>query len=316
MLDRAPLNGPGWNAAAEVTAVTEAPPEGCHLCGAIAWAPLPDPRLAHLKSCGDCGLVRVREMPALHDLHGLYGPSYYASPESHIVGYENYEADRHNIVRTARRRLRLIERYHPTPGRLLDVGCALGFFMDAAREHGWQPTGVDLSSYAVRLAQDSGAGDAYCGELVDIGFADGSFDVVTLWDVIEHMRDPLGQLRECHRVLQDGGLLLLSTPDLGSLMARLTGARWMGFKLADEHLYYFSRRTIAQLLERAGFETIDAFHVGKHVTLAFFAKRLTIYLPRLASLTAGIFRLLRLEERSVYVNPHDIVFVVARKQGG
>lgn len=286
----------------------------CCVCGGRAWSAMPDTALAHLVQCDGCDLVRVRDFPPVSDLLSLYGANYYRNPHSHLVGYENYEADQPNIMRTARRRLRLIERYEPDPRRLLDVGCALGYFMEAAREHGWQPTGLDVSSFAASVATRRDIGEVLCGELSDARFANATFDVITMWDVVEHMRDPLGQLRECHRILRESGLLVLTTPDIGSPVAKMTGARWMGFKLADEHLYYFSRRSMVQMLARAGFETIDAFHVGKYVTLAFFAKRLTMYLPRLATLTARLFRLLRLEERSVYVNPRDIVCIVARKR--
>ncbi len=286
----------------------------CNLCGGRDTLPLRHAELAHLVQCASCGLVSVREFPTHHELQQVYGENYYRNAASYIVGYEDYAADQPNILKTAQRRLRLIARYKSSPGRLLDVGCALGFFMEAARENGWDVTGIDVSHYATTVAQKRLGADVFCGEVKDAGLAAEAFDAVTLWDVVEHMADPLEQLRECHRVLKDDGLLALCTPDIGSRVAQVTGARWMGFKLADEHLYYFSRDTIQKMLDKAGFDTLRTFHIGKYVTLQFFARRLALYLPSLSVVLSSLFRLSGLGRLSLYVNPHDIVCVVARKR--
>jgi len=286
----------------------------CRLCGhSDRMTDLADPSLAHLIRCRHCGLVCVRDFPDADRLSAIYGEAYYASPSSHIVGYDNYEADRANIWRTSHRRLQQIARYAAPPGRLLDVGCALGFFMGAAEEAGWHTTGVDVSPYAARYARDLVGRDVHCGEIDQVDLGDTAFDVITLWDVVEHMVDPLAQLRACRRRLVDGGLIVISTPDIGSVTARLTGARWMGFKLADEHVYYFSRPTITRLLREAGFEIVDVRPIGKYVTLGFFFKRLELYAEHVANFLAPLVRGLRLDERAIYVNPLDIVCVIARK---
>lgn len=294
--------------------VVQPPPATCRLCGARLAIPLGQPGLEHLEQCSACGLVYVRNFPAAEDVHSIYDESYYRNTASHVVGYEDYEADQANIVNTARRRLKFIAKRHPEPGRLLDVGCALGFFMEAASEAGWHATGIDISHYASTAASERTGQPVHCGELEHAGFADKSFDVVTLWDVVEHMADPLTQLQECHRILTDDGLLVLSTPDIGSLVAKITGPRWMGFKLADEHLFYFSLATVANLLDRAGFQIVENSHVGKYVNLEFFVKRLGLYTPRLAAALRPVVRGTRLGRLSVYVNPNDILFVAAAKR--
>lgn len=286
----------------------------CNLCGGTATLPLREASLSHLVRCASCGLVRVREMPTPDTVQKIYDENYYRNANSHVMGYENYEADMPNILKTARRRLRLIERYRSAPGRLLDVGCALGFFLEAARQKGWDVTGIDISACAVAAAKKRLGSNVFCGQIQQMRFAEASFDVVTMWDVIEHTANPLQQLLECHRVLQDDGLLVLCTPDIGSRVAQVTGERWMGFKLADEHLYYFSRDTAQRMLNQAGFETLRAFHIGKYVTLQFFFKRLGLYAPRLAAALGGLVKLCRIGHLSLYVNPRDIVCLVARKQ--
>jgi 2-polyprenyl-3-methyl-5-hydroxy-6-metoxy-1,4-benzoquinol methylase len=229
------------------------------------------------------------------------------------MGYEDYEADRYCIVKTARRRLDMIERYETKRGRLLDVGCALGFFIDTAHKRGWAVDGVDISEHAVQYARDTLGLPARVGMLEDAGYPQAEFDVLTLWDVIEHVPDPVANLRYCASLLKERGLIVLSTPDVGSLVAKVAGARWMGYKLADEHLYYFSRRTLALALEKAGFELVELRGIGKDVSLEFFAKRLKIYVPPVAAALAKFLDASRLGRGSVYVNPLDIVCAIARK---
>jgi len=285
----------------------------CVVCGQVQPTALGPPELAHLARCRACGMVSVRDLPTEETLSLVYSESYFRSAESQLVGYDNYEADHLNIRRTSERRLRLIGRHSRPPGRLLDVGCALGFFLQQAQRQGWGVAGVDVSSYAVEYVKKHIGCEVYCGELDTTYYPEGTFDVVTMWDVIEHMRDPFVQLSHCHHVLRAGGILALSTPDISSLVARMTGPRWMGFKLADEHLHYFSRSTLRQLLGRAGFELVDSMHIGKHVTIRFFLKRLGMYAPKLAAMLSDVVRDSRLAHVPIYVNPRDIVCVVARK---
>ncbi|MGE5594724.1 MAG: class I SAM-dependent methyltransferase [Hyphomicrobiales bacterium] len=285
----------------------------CVLCGNSAYRPIGSARLEHLWRCAYCDLVSVRDMPRLEDLHAVYGEAYFRNARSEETGYEDYEQDRYCIVKTARRRLDTIERYRRPPGRLLDVGCALGFFADTARKRGWDAEGIDISEHAVSYARTELGLPARQGVLRDAGYEPASFDVITMWDVIEHVTDPVAELRLVHGILRDEGLLVISTPDVGSPVARLTGSRWMGYKLALEHLYYFDRKTIRLALEKAGFEVLDIRPIGKDVSLEFFSKRLRLYAPPAASALGWTLDRAGLGRASIYANPQDILQVIARK---
>lgn len=129
---------------------------------------------------------------------------------------------------------------------VLDVGCAFGWSLDAAREIGLEAAGVELSDHAARVA----------GRRHDVRrgvseFESSSFDAVTMVDVLEHVRDPVSFLVEVRRVLRPGGVLALTTPDFSSLSARVLGARWP--HLHAEHVVYFDRSTIRRALRKAGF---------------------------------------------------------------
>lgn len=288
----------------------------CVVCGSRYHRPLGDRRLTHLRRCIACGLVSVRELPGRDAIERLYDASYFQSPDSAVVGYDDYAADRITIERTAHRRLRLIERFAGGRGVLLDAGCALGFFLAAARRRGWTVRGVDISAHATASARDVLGLDARTGTIEDAGFGPASFDAVTMWDVVEHLPDPVATLHEVRRVMRPGGILALSTPDAGSWPARITGARWMGYKLADEHLYYFDRRTMRLALEAAGFEVLHATTAGKYISLDFFARRLELYLPPVARAAQLAFRVTGLGTHTVYVDPRDIMLIVARPLTG
>lgn len=287
----------------------------CSLCGHALFDGMKSPRLAHLCRCGTCGLVQVRAFPAAHELHEIYGEGYFQSENSAEMGYTDYAADRDLIVRTAHRRLEVIETLAGQgKGRLLDVGCAMGFFLVAAQRRGWEVAGVDISAHAANYARETLGLDARAGMLEDAGFEPKSCDVLTMWDVIEHVPSPVDTLRTCAGLLAEGGLIALSTPDIGSRVAKFTGPRWMGYKLAEEHLYYFSRRTMALSLERAGFEILETRSTGKDISLDFFAKRLALYAGPASKAAERGLAVTGLGTRTAYVNPRDIMFMIARKR--
>jgi SAM-dependent methyltransferase len=140
----------------------------------------------------------------------------------------------------------LEEARQPGLRRVLDVGCAFGWSLDAARLAGFETGGVEVSAHAARSAAERH--DVRSSTAL---FDAGSFDLVTMIDVIEHVRDPLALLREVRRVLRPGGRLAITTPDLSSLSGRLMGARWP--YLIAEHVVYFDRSTIRQALHATGF---------------------------------------------------------------
>lgn len=152
-------------------------------------------------------------------------------------------------------------------GRLLDVGCATGEFLAAAKARGWQAHGVEASEIAAAHARESHGVDVHTGTLEDVRFPDASFDVVTMWDVIEHLQHPRAVVERVARLLRPGGLLGLTTPNIGSLRYYVQGRRWWVVG-PNEHIFYFSPATVDRLLRRCGFDVthIDTFgpHVGGH----------------------------------------------------
>ncbi len=287
-----------------------APVSPCKLCGSFNSEPFVREDLVR---CPDCGLVAVSSHSEQDELNALYGESYYRSQNSREIGYTNYIADEANIRRTARRRLRRLQR-HVRTGKLLDVGCATGFFLDEARRAGWSTAGLDVSGYAVQYARQQFGLDVQCGMLESVALPPESFDLVTMWDVIEHVADPARTIRRAGRLLREDGVITLATPDVDSVPARLAGSGWVGYKLSGEHVTFFSKRTLSQMLEDAGFTVLQTGHIGKHVPLALFRDRLGMYFPLMARLLKVAEDLSGLSALSLYVNPFDIIQVTARKR--
>jgi 2-polyprenyl-3-methyl-5-hydroxy-6-metoxy-1,4-benzoquinol methylase len=168
-------------------------------------------------------------------------------------------------IRDFRKGLSLIERYRGG-GRLLDVGCALGIFLYLARERGWAVYGVDVSQYAARYAREVFGLDVFAGELKDAQFPEKWFDVITLWDILEHFPDPSHQLQEILRLLKDDGTILMNAPNEEGLLRLLAGMifRLSGGKISYPvrklyhpfHIHYFTQETLKALLEKNGFTVV------------------------------------------------------------
>ncbi|MEZ4669399.1 MAG: class I SAM-dependent methyltransferase [Anaerolineae bacterium] len=285
----------------------------CNLCGSNENTPFCPENGLRLVQCNHCGLVYVSPRPDPHELYALYGETYFQNNQSGVVGYTNYLKDEANIRKTFARRLRRLAQFMK-PGKLLDVGCAAGFFLDESHKQGWQVQGLDVSSFAAEYAAHRFGYDVRQGSLTDNEYPSNGYDLITMWDVIEHVPDPTAYIRRAADLLRQGGLLALATPDVDSIPARLTGKRWVGYKLSEEHVYYFSIRTLRKMLDEAGLEVVDVGHTGKYVTVRLFLDRLGMYSPLIARALALAERVFKLSEQSVYINPFDIVLMTARKR--
>ncbi len=210
----------------------------------------------------------------------LYDDAYFQSADV-ARGYDDYASLEPGIRRTARARLRTIERILADrgaashPRRIFDIGCATGIFLDEARRRGWQAAGCDVSAFGVEQARRRGI-DAHQADATQAFEAcrEARFDAISLWDVIEHLPEPAAVIRTAAAHLRPGGVLALSTGDLGSLCARLTGSRWHLFNL-PEHLFFFTRASLRGLLEACGLRVVRSRYEVNWVPLRYVAERLS-----------------------------------------
>ena len=208
----------------------------------------------------------------------------------------------------ARERLADLRRFVDR-GRLLEIGCSTGEFLRAAADY-FEVCGVEADQHAARIAAAKGL-DCRPGELAAAGLAPGSIDVAALYHVIEHLRDPRQELRELRRLLRPGGHLVIETPDIETIWFRLLGARWR--QIIPDHLLFFSRATLTRLLGEEGFTVTEIRHVGKSMSLRLFVSRIGRYSKALAHLCGLLLRLLRLEDKTLRLNLHDVIRLQAVK---
>jgi 2-polyprenyl-3-methyl-5-hydroxy-6-metoxy-1,4-benzoquinol methylase len=149
--------------------------------------------------------------------------------------------------------LRELSLYAPARGRLLDVGCAIGLFLAAARLDGWEVMGNELSSFAANYAHEQFGISVIAGSFETLNLPPGSFDAVTMWETIEHLLSPRTALHKAAELLKPGGVLALSTPNTAGLSFRFLRDRWW-IIAPREHTFYFTPKTITRLLKQTGFE--------------------------------------------------------------
>lgn len=260
--------------------------------------------------CRRCRLTYVTPRLPSERLHEMYQDEYWTSERAREFGYTQYLADAPHYLRTYRLRSRLITARRPEPGAVLDVGCAAGFFLRVMADLGWRTAGLEISGRMCAHARGAlGLSDVRQGDLLSAPPPAGAFDVLTLWDVVEHLEDPPAHLAAARAALRGDGLLVLETQDVGSAFARLMGRRWQHYK-HEEHLYHFDRTTLGRLLREAGFRVLQCTrrYGGKYVSPGFLVERVGRVHPALSTLAAPL-RLLR--NGSLYVNLRDELVVVA-----
>jgi 2-polyprenyl-3-methyl-5-hydroxy-6-metoxy-1,4-benzoquinol methylase len=233
----------------------------------------------HEKRAPDRALRRLRAvytLPRLAEaLREMYQSTTGGATRRRTSVTPTYVADEPLYVKTFRMRGDLVARHRP-PARLLDVGCAAGFALTALRERGYDVRGVELSRPMAELARRRIGDEAavHCGVLEESLFGGAKFDVITMFDVVEHVEDPVAFLATARRMLSPGGVVVFETQNVASRFARLMGVRWQHYKF-QEHLWHFDPKTMRVLLAKAGLALVEwsPRRGGKHVSLRFLVER-------------------------------------------
>jgi SAM-dependent methyltransferase len=220
-----------------------------------------------IQVCTHCGLTFQNPQPSDAELAGIYGPSYFIGADNAGLGAE------FDLVKrsTARLQLDKIADYlrrsgrYPKGLRLIEFGCGHGNLLVEARSRGYEVQGLEVSADAASVANSKlGREVVRVGGLSESNFVGTSFDVCVLADVIEHIRDPRDYIRGISRLMKDRAVIYIATPSLDSWSARVLGRHWIEYK--REHLFYFGRRTMAQLLADLQFGDIQVSGGRKTLT--------------------------------------------------
>ena len=224
-----------------------------------------------LGQCQQCGLIYLNPRPTGEEMGRYYPPDYepYAQDVERAKGFLSSLDYRYGIAK----RCRIVTK-RKKPGRILDVGCGVGHFLNGMKLRGWQAFGIEVSEGAAAYARERFGLEVLVGELEEAELPAAYFDAITLWHVLEHLRDPLATLKEINRLLQDDGLLVFAIPNWESVDARLFGEFWVGLDM-PRHLYVFPRPALEELLVEAGFKIVETeCFFGSHgafvLSLRFF----------------------------------------------
>jgi len=277
----------------------------CPVCGADEVRLKLHTRGVDVLQCRVCALAFWLPEEGF-DAGRLYDGRYFASGSA-SAGYDDYAALEPALRSTFRRRLAWLRE---KPGAwLLDVGAAYGFAASEAERAGFRVAGLELSAEAAVQAAARIPGRVVRASAIELPFSSARFDVITLWDVIEHLPDPHRAVAEISRCLRPGGRLALTTGDVESLVARLSGARWHLFTI-PEHLFFFSRRSLHRLLEAHGLQIERMRAQGASYPLRYLVERLR---KTLFGRTRGFPQAFPGSDLILRVNLYDVLLVEAVK---
>ncbi|OGM12858.1 hypothetical protein A3D84_02335 [Candidatus Woesebacteria bacterium RIFCSPHIGHO2_02_FULL_42_20] len=220
--------------------------------------------------CSRCGLVYRHSIPPAAILEREY------SRHAETAYLESQKERSRSFARS----LLEIKKYMPS-GKLLDVGSAAGLFLNEAKKVGFEVLGVEPNKYLANYAHKTFSLKVYQKTFDKFDIPERSIDIVTFWDVLEHLPNPLAALRKTHRILARGGVAVINYPDINSLPARLLGRHW--WFVISGHLYYFTPQTISKMLREAGFKVIRDKRHFQILSLSYLFTRLGRYSKNVGS---------------------------------
>ncbi len=291
----------------------------CDSCGAddtrtlltnADWQ-IPDLEPFSLVQCKQCGLVYLNPRPTPQAIGAFY-------PEDYAPFRTAIEDEPSVLMRWIRgykmRQLRkTVERYVKQPGQILDVGCATGIFLNEMAQAGWEAKGVELVPSAAEYARQRFGLDIYQGQLTDAPYPDGSFDVITFWDVLEHTFSPRRTLEKSAALLRPGGIIAINIPNWDSFDRKLFGPQWIGYD-PPRHLYVFPHNVLETLLNEYGFQVLGwETPITPYFSFVISLEQwLAIRSPKISRISG---RILRIPGMRLLFEPY-LIFANWRKRSG
>jgi len=259
-----------------------------------------------LYRCLNCGLVQVSPLPSQQAVNKLYSGDYwknYAPYESQIRAHRRYFQEKIKQIKQYRKQ-----------GKILDIGCALGIFMETAKKNHYQVEGIDISDYPVKYCRKNGL--AAEQKTIHTINKKNDFDIVTAFEIIEHELDPVEALNDINHVLKPHGLLVVSVPNSQMVISRIMGKYWFGYR-DKEHLFHFTKESLLLLLKKAGFTQIKIMNDSPRPYLfTYYLERFNYYLLRSKIFSRFVIWLTKLpiiNEITINLNPWGNLIAFATK---
>lgn len=296
----------------------------CNNCGGDEFVIKYEFETRAIIQCKKCELMMLDQIPTIEDLKAVYDDNYFTNKNllkpdvNGIYGYVDYISERaykqkayDPICKTLAKHLSRDSA--ASKPELLDYGCGLGFFIEVANAHGFNVTGIEFNQYAVDYVRKKY--NFAIKEPSEFESDKKKFDVITMFDVLEHLNDPFGLIKNIHGRLHDNGLLLITTMDSLSLSSRILGKRLEDFRRIREHIFFFAKNNLKNLLIKNNFEILEVKHIGHAFQLKYLLARSQSISPTLSKLGLLLLNYFPfLSEMRVYVNPYTKILLIARKR--
>lgn len=233
----------------------------CRVCGSsdISFFVRSNRYLFDVYRCRSCGVAFRFPLPTKDEIVSYYTEDYYSGKSKY--SYIDERKVRGSRLVWSRRIKKLIEIYtmenSREPKTILDVGCSFGGLLEEAKRFGLQPYGVEISEYSANYAKSRGI-EVFVGDVLDIDMGSNRFDIITLIEVVEHLRDPVSVMRKIYNANTDGGIVLIQTANIDGLQSRFWGGNYHYY--LPGHLHYFSNTALRNLLTKVGYGKIYEFY--------------------------------------------------------
>jgi 2-polyprenyl-3-methyl-5-hydroxy-6-metoxy-1,4-benzoquinol methylase len=255
--------------------------------------------------CAGCSLVFVQNLPTPEQLGSHYAGA---------VGDAVYSDDNVECLQYYYQKLRgLIELRFPQRGKLLDVGCSGGWFLDAMK--GWECHGNEIIGADAEFARQRHGDKIVTGRFEDYPLREGYFDVITLQDVFDHFPNPVSVLAKCNRMLRPGGGIVIKVHNISCLYAKLSGKTFYAV-VPPSHLFYYDETTLSRILTKTGFQMVDSRFIAHLLKIRTVFLRLSrgdresVFYRAFQGLAGSALGNIKLRK-----NLHDIITVFAVKCG-
>ena len=266
----------------------------------------------NIVKCGDCGLVFVGNVPEDNELKSIYDDKFFLDGQKSPI--EGGDITENPTYYNSIKRIEALKKQGYDSGRMLDIGCATGIFLKAATST-YDCYGLDVSDVAVNIAVNQIGVNAKCGTVFDLKEDEGTYDVITMWDVIEHVKDPTEYIKKTSNFLKKGGLLVVSTGNIDSLMFKIQKKKWH-LMIPPFHLFYFNTNNIKKLLEKNGLEVLKIFHDGQSTNVGYITSKMYRMNPTniLIKYINKFVHFSRLSKLNIYLNLFDVMTVYSIKK--
>lgn len=256
--------------------------------------------------CRNCGFFTTNEELSTDELIKLYSEDYFHGEE-----YADYTSDEGIITHNFEKRLKKMKHYLLSHESIFEIGCAYGFFLKVASKIFDEVEGIDISEDAVKYAREVIGVNAISGNYLEYK-CEKLFDCICMWDVIEHLTHPADFINHAYVHQKKGGIICITTGDVGSINAKLRGAKWRQVH-PPTHLHYFDKRTITMLLQKIGYKVENISYPSNIISLKTVLYTVFCLKHNWKKLYF-VLEKIGLTKINISFNLHDYMFVIARKQ--